>query len=1039
MLPRFHGAWQFSVSQMVIYFSVFLTGFSGLVYEVVWHRYLENLLGSQAKAGAIILAVFLAGLSLGYWLFGIISRNKTPRYLLMACGVSEVLIGVWAIFFHSIYLIIFKNIGILNPLGRFSEFIDILVAVLLIGVPTILMGCTMPLLTQAMSPKVPETGKVHARIYGLNTLGAFIGALSAGFILLPSDGLPLTIYHMGGINVLAGFLLLMVGAQREQDQKKVVIPQVKGGIVFLLVRAWPQNLAALIAGYLGISLQMFLNRIFGISAGSSEYSFCLITSIYLMMLGLGSTHLANIHAKIRNQLDRVLVINQLKIFGGMLFLYVAVTHLPYFHYVIRHLFTNTQHAFYFYNFSLLCFLLIFLFFPLFPLGQVLPLLVGKMSTTLSTTGFSTGVLYFFNTLGCVLGALLSGYYFLHFMNLSTVLLINLVLGLILMALFLPWRYGTFRQSGIFLGASVLVLIVLTQSKVWNVWKDEYLATGLFRFGPISEMYSGSHVLFHKLSGKNVVIARRDDPNTSVSVTEFPATSENPEMSRSIYVNGKSDGATVGGDLKTTRLLAHIPALLSPSENARVAVIGFGTGVTAGSLSIHPSIERIENIEISSAVREFSKFFEFKNHAVTQSGKFHWISADAYRYLASVNEKYDVIISEPSNPWMMGVERLYSLEFYELVSRKLQSHGIFCQWIHTYSMAPTTLGLVLSTFSEVFKFKELYLTGNDLILIGMKIPIEYSSSRITDRWKIPEVKQELEELGIHTPLHLWAQEIPLLQGSFLNQGLQVLDFPKLSFMAGKDFFLSKNVSIDSMVNKVMPKPAVREVVMKSKLSKEVNSALGKIDFKKKVRPEQVIVSAFCPKGVEDKIHNASGVHEKCRKFLMIKQAYLKKSKTNFFGFQEVFEILSEIVSENENPKNARMLSSIGPPDIEKARQILNVYNEFDSILFPLPRKSLFQALHDCVKIPIVKNSEISKAALQCRTSGIEILLNTGDQGLYVKAKDLFLALKKDASENSLLPKPILEGFEISFIKSDNYLKDVVNKKLDHTLGKSWHDQ
>ena len=171
------------------------TGYAGLVYEVTWHRYLANLLGSQAQATAIILAVFLGGLAAGYGLFGRWSRKRHPKILVCAFGLAEIAIGLWALLFPLFYRSAFTVVGSYGSGSAFALFADFFSAILLIGFPACMMGGTLPLLTRALSTDLKEASSVNARIYAVNTAGAFAGCLIAGFLLLPSLGLPLTLSY----------------------------------------------------------------------------------------------------------------------------------------------------------------------------------------------------------------------------------------------------------------------------------------------------------------------------------------------------------------------------------------------------------------------------------------------------------------------------------------------------------------------------------------------------------------------------------------------------------------------------------------------------------------------------------------------------------------------------------------------------------------------------------------------------------------------------------------------------------------------------
>jgi len=189
-----------------------------------------------------------------------------------------------------------------------------------------------------------------------------------------------------------------------------------------------------------------------------------------------------------------------------------------------------------------------------------------------------------------------------------------------------------------------------------------------------------------------------------------------EISRTIFVNGKSDGNT-RGDQFTTVLLAHIPGLLS-TKLENVCVIGFGTGTTVGQLTLYPEIKQIDVAEISRALIDNASLFDAYNNHASSNSKVHFNEMDAFRFLEGTNHSFDLIISEPSNPWVAGIENLYSREFYEIAKNKMNPKGLFVQWIHTYSFSDYLLQMVLKTMSGQFPYVSVFqLKNGDLAVMG----------------------------------------------------------------------------------------------------------------------------------------------------------------------------------------------------------------------------------------------------------------------------------------------------------------------------------
>ena len=254
-------------------FLTILTGVSGLVYQVAWQKVLAALLGSHSEATAAVLALFLGGLSLGYALFGRVSRNVVARggSLLFTYGVVEATIGLLALLFPWLFMAI-QHLSLALPAGApgLSFGVDVLLAALLVLPPTILMGGTIPLLTQGLSRNLEDATRFHSSIYALNTAGAFVGALSAGFVLIPWLGLETSIRSMGFINLAAGFCFIALRRHEEHGPPEATgTDEEVAPMPGLAVYTW----VALLAGFAMMSLQTALNRIGALALGASPFTF----------------------------------------------------------------------------------------------------------------------------------------------------------------------------------------------------------------------------------------------------------------------------------------------------------------------------------------------------------------------------------------------------------------------------------------------------------------------------------------------------------------------------------------------------------------------------------------------------------------------------------------------------------------------------------------------------------------------------------------------------------------------------------------------
>lgn len=756
------------------------TGFTGLVYEVTWHSYLANLLGSHAKASCLILSTFLGGLAIGYALFGRISRGMMAEKSLRLCALVEFLIGIWALCFPALYTVIWNTLFVQSQ--SVLLFVDeLMLAMLFILPPTILMGGTLPLLTQGLSITTAESSRFHARLYAVNTAGAFLGALMSGFLMLPRLGLPGTLLSAAIVNIGAGIGLRLISqnvetAGQSPDSSKLR-PHSDDSLSLGTSIAW-----SLLAGFYAITLQMLCIRMVGLTVGSSEYAFATIVGTFIMLLAIGAAREAN-----PNKESTPLWINQSFVVLGLIIAYLIMPIVPYSAHLVRISLTSIPPNFYVFHLFVLLGFTVVLGTAVSAMGGTLPLLFSATRRDRAALGKTVGYVYGFNTVGCVLGATLGGYAALFIFNIDQMFRICTVMATLPLFAVPFFRRDVAKRSAMLAAALILVIATLDD------WPKERFAVGTFRIRqPLNGSFKGPAEFHKSFNGFQTILAYKDDPNTTMAITENGG-------SRSIVINGKSDGSTSGGDRHTTKTLAHLPALLQTSTSGVVAVVGFGTGITVGSLSLHESIKKIQILEISSAVRANSGLFDRANNAASKSEKIEWHVQDAYRFLLTSPYQYAVIASEPSNPWVSGIERLYSKELYEIARKKLAPGGIYAQWFHTYSISQPTFEIVLGTFRSAFPHVHLFNRGGDVIILGSNEPIERENLILAaSRFQSSVIKEDLSDIGIRSFEALLADEVWLPDDVGRTAKQQSLIAPILAYNAGFDFFTDATTSVSSYV-------------------------------------------------------------------------------------------------------------------------------------------------------------------------------------------------------------------------------------------------
>jgi len=317
--------------------------------------------------------------------------------------------------------------------------------------------------------------------------------------------------------------------------------------------------------------------------------------------------------------------------------------------------------------------------------------------------------------------------------------------------------------------------------------------------PIDVSFKGADAFGKFLSRTTDFLFWKDGNNTSVGIgsTSF----NGKEGSRTIFVNGKSDGNT-RGDFFTTVMLGHIPALLAKKMD-NTCVIGFGTGMTVGVLSLYPDAKQIDVAEISNVSIENAHYFDAYNYNVSTNPKVKFHEMDAFRYLEGTDRKFDLIVSEPSNPWVGGIENLYSKYFYSVAKRKMTEDGVFVQWIHTYSFDDDLFRMVLRTMSSEFAHVSVYqLKGGDLAILAHQKPITREQMLESSRrmYSTPHVTRALLEAGIRRFEAVLALEIvPDGLTPVMAKGAQIhdLESPKLSNRAAQAFFAGSSAKVQNL--------------------------------------------------------------------------------------------------------------------------------------------------------------------------------------------------------------------------------------------------
>ena len=811
-------------------FCIFITGMVSLVYQMVWQRYLAILVGSEARSAALVVAIFLLGLSLGYFLFGYLTEQKhisTRKGLLKFYGWIEFATSAYVVLF-PIYFIQLQKFSFNGPNNLIFDMLVIVVAILL---PTIFMGATIPLMTTLFpqakdKQKDKEIDAFHAQIYGVNTIGAFLGCLGGGYFLIPILGLPYSLFAMGALNFLVSLFYIfnflsgrLITQSRRSHGSVSKIDDAYAISNFLCYAL------VFVVGAVTIGLEIILIRILALTIGFNVYVFPTILAVVVLGIGLGSLRINRLikkltlaHSKRPNYLIPILK----RLLFSSLFLAAFFWSVPYLPSVINHIRVSlvtlplTQ-------FVYLGLIFVVFSIPLIPafyfLGGILPLSYCMIDKNQKNYGKVCGYLYFFNTIGALVGAVVLGYWLLHFFSIEEVfkfcVYTVLMMGIIL-SLTVPVTQDFFSSQHSKLKGFLATFMIFYLCFIFIMpeWDRRHHYVGLFRNQEQEDYHFKSWFLPRSYGGDPVFL--EDGPNSTISVLRGGAQQENvssiilpgPDYEiLSIIVNGKSDGSS-WGDFPTVWATALFPYLYAPSARSlQTAVIGFGTGITAGSIGRFADVQDVQAIEISSVLVKRHPLFDSVNFLLSKNPKVSVIENDAFKFLTHSKKRYDLIASEASNPWVVGVENLFTLEFYESVASKLNHDGVLSQWFHTYSMNLDLVKMIFNNLSTIFPYVKSYTVGSDLIILAKLTPFSDLGNPnpvIQRRFDESFVASVNQTVGINHLLNIKALELTnertsLHFGGTNTLGYHTLEHPKLTFGADMAFFLDESVSVYDIVN------------------------------------------------------------------------------------------------------------------------------------------------------------------------------------------------------------------------------------------------
>jgi spermidine synthase len=748
----------------------FLSGVAALLYEVVWLRLLTLSMGHTAGAVGTVLAAFMGGLAAGSWVAGRVAPSQTREQALRTYAALELTIAACA-------LLLPLGLTAVRPVLAWAyangagaglfETTRVVLSLLLVSIPAAAMGASYPIGVRCASEPgfgsresgfevhdselgVRDSGfgvRAAGMLYASNTIGAASGAVLTGFVLLPLLGLFGTTLIGVVLNAIAaiGALLLRRGPfESAERESRSDIADLEGP------RRTAASSALAVSGFVALVYEVTWTRILAMILGPTTYAFSAMLVAFIGGLALGSTIAAALVPRIRRP-ALWLGVAMMTTAAIALVACARVDSLP----LVIAAAAGRPNASFTSVFALQIGLAIALQMPMtVALGTTFPLALAVAAPARGDMPADAAAIYAANTAGAIAGALTASFVLIPRLGLQGSVqfasVAAIAAGLVVAWRSLPGPKGPgLRVGGIGLpvpkglglpvgriGATLAAAAATALAVFIPQWNHERIANGAYRFAPslatgdVETALEAGRLWYYGEGAAGTVSVRQ-----LLGVT-------------SLAIDGKVD-ASNGGDMLTQKLLAHLPLLLHDNPRT-IYIVGLGSGVTLGSALSHP-IERATVSEISPEVVAASEAFAKENHQALRDPRTRLIVGDGRSHLLLSAGKYDVIISEPSNPWMAGVSTLFTREFFLAARNRLEPGGILCQWAHTYNISDEDLRSIVATFLSAFPDGSAWLVGEgDLLLIGALGPVRALEEGVLTGWQRPEVAADLAGTGVRDP-------------------------------------------------------------------------------------------------------------------------------------------------------------------------------------------------------------------------------------------------------------------------------------------------
>ena len=726
------------------------SGTCALVYQMAWLREFRLIFGASTGASAAVLAIFMGGLGLGSLLLGH-RADKQARPLGFYAKLELAIAITAALTPFLLYAVrqAYIATGGSPVMGlTLATVARLVLAALVLIVPTFLMGGTLPAAARSVEDD-QDVGRRHlALLYGANTLGAVTGSAVATFFMVEMFGTHKTLWAACLVNALIALIARALSSAAEGEAEgDADAPSASPAAERAEAEAAEAEAAAVVppgfvlvasgvVGFAFLLMELVWYRMLSPILGGSTFTFGLILAVALLGIGLGGAA----YAVLRSNKPATLTGFALTCALEAVFIAIPFALGDWLALLSMQLRSLTSLGFWGLVMGWTIVTLIVVLPAAFVSGVQFPLLIALLGRGRAAVGRHVGLAYTYNTIGAIVGSLAGGFGALPLLTAVNtwrvvVVVLAALAGATLALAFVrreaddatagepgaPNAGAAWARLAPGALAAILALAMILSSGPTAAWRHGGIGAGRSDHLQATPNFLHNFINDHR----RWVVKEWDGVESSVALTN--------QSGFSFYVNGKSDGH-IRSDAGTQVMSGLLGALVHPKMRTAM-IIGLGTGSTAGWLGAVPTVERVDVVELEPAILEIARACADGNQHVLSNPKVHISIGDAREALLTTPSKYDMIFSEPSNPYRSGIASLYTKDFYEACTERLAPGGLFVQWLQGYEVDGQTVRTVYATLQSVFEHVETWRTQTgDMLLMGSREPIVHDITTMRQRLK-----------------------------------------------------------------------------------------------------------------------------------------------------------------------------------------------------------------------------------------------------------------------------------------------------------------